>query len=322
MALKAGLVGVDPKYVDKYNRPILKDLYKKVDAAVRAHIYEKTVTGNPISISDAIGVAPSNVTLTLNPIQAGSGEPSPTNVRAISGRSSVALTVNSDTETISLGQTVYGGVLDVTSGELTSDMAILTYTGASDEQWEYADLVSSDQFYIIIPTALDMQTLYANEFEIITMADRPTKTGVVMNTDKLLRVSILKSEGISSVNAWKTWLSNHNLVVCYKLDTPTTVSLTPTDIDLLRGINNISSVDGNCSISITYKGINKPAAAAGNRSLNLSIIDDPEEIKEDLKDDLKEIKEELKEDIIEPEPEPEPVKKKSTRSKKTTTKED
>ena len=80
-----------------------------------------TESGNPAVITDAFGGACKSLKLTLEPIQSGSGDPSPTNVRAISGRNSVALTVNSDTETISLGQTVYGGVFDVTSGELTID---------------------------------------------------------------------------------------------------------------------------------------------------------------------------------------------------------
>ena len=51
----------------------------------------KTATGNPLTIEDAAPVNAVNLSIDLEPIQAGSGTPSPDNIRPISGRSEVAI---------------------------------------------------------------------------------------------------------------------------------------------------------------------------------------------------------------------------------------
>ena len=52
----------------------------------------QTYTGNPISIDNPSGIsAVSSLAVALNPVQAGSGDPSPTNIRPISGRSTVTV---------------------------------------------------------------------------------------------------------------------------------------------------------------------------------------------------------------------------------------
>lgn len=77
------------------------------------------------------------LTVRINPIQEGTGDPSPTNIRPISGRTGMTVTVQSgetqneypvtwETE----AGTVYGGTLDVVSGVLTvTDAQIASYAG-------------------------------------------------------------------------------------------------------------------------------------------------------------------------------------------------
>lgn len=70
-------------------------------------------------------------------VQEGSGDPSPTNVRPISGWSGVTLYVSPNEQTAdatiytaNLEQTVYGGTLDMVSGKLTvTDANIVSYAG-------------------------------------------------------------------------------------------------------------------------------------------------------------------------------------------------
>ena len=50
-----------------------------------------TETGNPVTFTTDLAKAPKSLIITLEPVQAGSGDPSPTNPRSISGRSSVVL---------------------------------------------------------------------------------------------------------------------------------------------------------------------------------------------------------------------------------------
>lgn len=55
----------------------------------------KTVSGNPITITDAEGMNADHVVATITPTQTGSGTPSPSNVRPFTGFSSVDVTRNS-----------------------------------------------------------------------------------------------------------------------------------------------------------------------------------------------------------------------------------
>lgn len=103
------------------------------------------------TIPDLLGVS-----VDIEPVQAGSGDPSPDNVRPISGWDSVDImhsgvdTSDPTTYTITLGQTVYGGTLDVTNGTLTVDRAMVDLGtlswahggGSPDITWRTNDLGS------------------------------------------------------------------------------------------------------------------------------------------------------------------------------------
>lgn len=98
--------------------------------------HTEVAVGHRIQYLDASGpvasfetniVAPlRKLLVNMLPIQAGSGDPSPENIRPISGRDAVNIYVESEYDetadpavTIPLGQTVYGGSLDVTNGKMT-----------------------------------------------------------------------------------------------------------------------------------------------------------------------------------------------------------
>lgn len=67
------------------------ELDSRVNNLEKNILGSKTATGNPVTISDAAPVNAVNVSVDLEPIQAGSGTPSPDNIRPISGRSEVAI---------------------------------------------------------------------------------------------------------------------------------------------------------------------------------------------------------------------------------------
>lgn len=63
------------------------------EKVLRQAFGEHTVTGNPITFDAYLGVeVAKSCEVTFSPIQSGSGEPSPSNVRPISGRDSLSLT--------------------------------------------------------------------------------------------------------------------------------------------------------------------------------------------------------------------------------------
>ena len=79
-----------------------------------------SVSGNPVTCNPVEGY-PLSAVVTLEPKQAGSGDPSPDNVRPISGYDSVTVTQSKDEAqvkqiTLTLPETIYGGTVDAVSG--------------------------------------------------------------------------------------------------------------------------------------------------------------------------------------------------------------
>lgn len=97
----------------------------------------QTYTGDIVTIDNSEGITEiQSLKVTLEPIQSGSGTPSPDNVRPISGWTEVETIVSPTTEaedgttyTTDLGRTVYGGTLDVVKGTLNSKPYYPSYDG-------------------------------------------------------------------------------------------------------------------------------------------------------------------------------------------------
>ena len=63
----------------------------------------------------------------------------------------------------------------------------------------------------------------------------------------------VRSGAVMTIVDWNTYLASNPLQVCYKLATPTVIPLTPAQVHLFKGINNIST-DGD-DITLIYKEI-------------------------------------------------------------------
>ena len=95
---------------------------------------EFSVSGNPVTCTPVEGY-PLGAVVTLEPKQAGSGDPSPENVRPITGRDRVKVTVSNENESrdydLTLPETIYGGTVDAV-------------TGVGSAQYIYRELAISD----------------------------------------------------------------------------------------------------------------------------------------------------------------------------------
>ena len=92
-----------------------------------------TETGNPITCNPVEGY-PLSAVVTLEPKQAGSGDPSPENVRPISGYDSVTVTQSKDEAqvkqiTLTLPETIYGGNVDAVTGEGSKEWECIEFDG-------------------------------------------------------------------------------------------------------------------------------------------------------------------------------------------------
>lgn len=118
---------------------LLRELLQGIDAP-----FYRDASGNPATFDDGYPANLKELVVTLSPTQSGSGDPSPTNIRPISGTTSVTVTRTGENganpvsvtvasvDSNNAPLTVYGGTLNVTTGELTVAQAnIASYNGES-----------------------------------------------------------------------------------------------------------------------------------------------------------------------------------------------
>ena len=167
------------------------------------------------------------------------------------------------TYNVSLGQTVYGGTLDVVSGVLTINTEFRTILG------ENVVAVSSATGYAMIALgALGYINAYyaarsnmfakwdgtssaipANYFNCINSSD-------YNRAQLLFRCDFTSSSGPEQKQKYVDFLDEMNeagtpLVVVYGLATPLTYQLTPTQVSTLLGENNVWSDAG--TVAVTYR---------------------------------------------------------------------
>ena len=205
------------------------------------------------SFTDGIDSLFKDVKANIQAVQAGSGTPSPTNVRTISGFTECTVTdtngTDTNTATISFGSagTVYGGEVDLTTGLLTVthgsvDLGSLNWVYQSD----------TSRFYVASPS--DLKRPSANSVSINGICEvynvRPYE--VYGNYDLAVTTTgsmFVKNSDYTDATAFKTAMSGKKLV--YELATPVEYQLTPAQLRSLVGTNNLTSNTGD-TVEVEY----------------------------------------------------------------------
>lgn len=210
---------------------------------------------------------------------------------------------NGTTYTIQLGDTYYGGTLDMTSGVMTVDRKKIILTGADVPQGISTTYIGSIIYNFQSQKFADIDYSKKMSCNLLNFVGRTTANFVY---------GTFISSSSPSVNLWikdgafadsaevATWLNNNNLeILCY-LATPFTVQLTPTQIKSLLGQNNFYTDCGDIDELTYIRDINLGFNAlwdavmnsnSGTRSLSLSkgaTTETKEEVKEELKEEPKE----------------------------------
>lgn len=119
---KVVTIASDTTQIRTNTNTVLTDLDKVYEAlkwSLVDKITTETVEGtNSVSFNTDLANDLVDLEVGIEATQSGSGTPSPTNVRPIVGVTNKSIIVNGNNVTISLGQSVYGGVLNVVSGLL------------------------------------------------------------------------------------------------------------------------------------------------------------------------------------------------------------
>lgn len=176
--------------------------------------------------------------------QAGTGTPSPSNPRSISGFSSATIIHNNNSETVSFGSTVYGGILDVVNGKLTITYSLVDLGTLS---WTYYQ----DGIFFTTLTGRKQggQNLICSNYKTSdvqgwTFIEDKAVVGNVANSNVYVRDTTY-----SDKTTFTAAMNGVQLV--YELATPIEVTLTPIEIEQVFGSNTIST-NTNGKVYVTY----------------------------------------------------------------------
>ncbi|MEE0897339.1 MAG: hypothetical protein U0L88_06905 [Acutalibacteraceae bacterium] len=219
----------------------------------------QTATGELVTIESDGSLAVKSLEVSLSPIQEGSGEPSPTNIRPISGRTSVDTIVSPTTSasdgrtyTTALGRTVYGGTLDVVSGVLTVDRASITIDGDVFSLFYNGQYSTGNTEVRFTPTptkANGATNLIADRFRIVNYTSAQAEAGMARGNPTRDFIYFCVPPTVTSKAEAIAYFQANPTQVCYELATPQTYQLTPQQVTLLLGENHLWS-DG--EITVTY----------------------------------------------------------------------
>ena len=226
----------------------------------------ETSSGSLVTLSKAEPAPMKNCIVTFGPIQEGTGTPSPSNVRNISGRTGlsvhVSATESGGTEYPVTWQTaagtVYGGTVDLVSGVLTVRKHMMTFVGNGNEHLGWSNGYAS-----VANGWLSVKPYYGGQYSgdtYVTLSNMGVAAsrspGIVRGT-----VTVTWNGGITlypdypdtvtDLNSFNNWVADgHHIQVAYEMETPVTYQLDPITLRTLRGTTNIWSDAG--TVSATY----------------------------------------------------------------------
>lgn len=159
--------------------------------------------------------------------------------------------------TISFGQTVYGGQVDVEKGELVvdrsyiSDLSTLTWSkrATTTNKWQFYVALNTMK---LINSANDYADMKCSIYKIINANEAYNGNngiGISSGLNNNYATLFVYDDTISELTDFQNAMDGVQLV--YELATPITINLTPHAIKLLEGVNNIST-DGD-KITLTYR---------------------------------------------------------------------
>lgn len=149
---------------------------------------------------------------------------------------------------VTMGQDVYGGTLDVVSGVLTVTHKAVDLGNLS---WSY----QTDNTRFIAPVtgkAYGWDNVICSAYSLPASSEASAfMNGNVKGFTTNQNVTI-KNTNYTDADLFKTSVTGQTLV--YELGNYQTYQLTPTQVELLKGINNIWA-DGNSTISVTFPAV-------------------------------------------------------------------
>ena len=144
--------------------------------------------------------------------------------------------------------TVYGGTLDVVSGELVVDRVNLLLNGLTYTMLSRVSSIGGSYFRATIPqkaiSDTDNTQLYSHGVSNNPYASK-TNCARAFESSAYIFVGFEDEMGIDTLEKFNQWLvDNQTASICYKIKEPQTYQLTPTAVKSLDGDNNVSASTG------------------------------------------------------------------------------
>ena len=240
-----------------------------LDSKAYAAFVTETASGTTAVIDDGADSVPvKSLAANIDVIQQGSGTPSITNPRLFTAHQRVTVTVTGGTPTATrtaktaLGQDVYGGSLDVTTGVLTVTHRFVEFDGSEDEAWNitYTTEGYTPAAYIILAGgggAVENSGICSVLPSVPAIAGASTTIGMrVYPVNDSRRILCRFAERLDSKSAFKAYLASLKaegkpMQVVYQLETPEVYQLSPAEVRTFLGANSISASTG--SVSVVYR---------------------------------------------------------------------
>ena len=171
--------------------------------------------------------------------------------------------------------TVYGGTLDVTTGLLTVTHGKVVLDGSFSPIWVMASGGAAQYRSYNLPDGNLKQIPYPG-YKYLLLSDKAYNKDnsrpwfcVLYTEAGSTRLFIgFPSEIANTIAAWNAYLVQNPITIIYPYENPVVYNLTPTEVEMLLGTNNIWADTGDISITYLAKGGN---AQESNRSTALNL---------------------------------------------------
>jgi hypothetical protein len=231
-------------------------------------IEERTVSGSSVSFHSNFALPLKACKVSFSATQAGSGDPSPSNPRAISGVSAIGLNANSTPVSVSLGDTRYGGELDALNGLLK--LTHYHFVPNSSSVIHLYDHGTATSLFDITYEANNIPVGVPNTILSSHFSNNISGSGRVSNGETLIFCTIANSL-ISPENAvgFKAWLIDNSVEFVYEMATPITVQLSENALSSIIGNNTFSTDTG--TLEITFSDLQEKTASGSVASFNTAL---------------------------------------------------
>lgn len=210
-----------------------------------------TLSANPLTFQTDISANLKDCKIYFEPVQEGSGDPSPDNVRPISGWDGVELHINNTSLTLPFPKTIYGGYVDLVKGVLVEthhkedipSSSVSLNANKTTHLWVQMSLTSYGK---------PLGSVMCNRLASLHYGDAGLEWSIsCSSTGNRFIMNVPVSNDIADINDVKAWIDDNPIYGIYELATPITHQLTPQVIKTLKGINNIWS-DANGNIELRF----------------------------------------------------------------------